>query len=353
MDVDLGFRPESASAMKVVYDDGGKGGEQRAIVMQEMLRVVSAIPGVRGAGIADMLPLGRNRSWGFAAKDRVYKPNEPTGAIVRIVTPGYLPAMGMGLTSGRDFSWQDASIKPCAVIINEAAARRHWPDQDALGRIARAGGPECRVIGIVADVKQHSVEGELDSEMYLPVWQGDPEGSELVVRSNLPPTALAGPILKALRELNPTQPAERLRPVREIVDRAVSPRRFFVLLVSSFAALGLVLACIGIFGVISYSVTRRTQEIGIRMALGASGGAVQMQVVASAMKLSLVGILIGAVASVVATRWIASMLFATKPTDAATFAAIAAMLAVVALIAAYVPARRASRIEPLTALRVN
>jgi ABC-type antimicrobial peptide transport system permease subunit len=189
--------------------------------------------------------------------------------------------------------------------------------------------------------------------MYLPVTQADPEGAELVVRAKLPPEGLAATIMSTLRSLNPSQPASELRPLQQIVDVSVSPRRFFVLLVASFALLGLLIASLGIYGVISYSVTRQTQEIGIRMALGATAPQVQIGVMARALRLTFAGVAVGTAGALGAARWIASLLFGTRPTDPATFAGIIVLLAAVAVVAGYIPARRASRIEPMIALRGN
>ncbi|HTV13538.1 MAG TPA: FtsX-like permease family protein, partial [Acidobacteriaceae bacterium] len=170
-------------------------------------------------------------------------------------------------------------------------------------------------------------------------------------RSKVPPATLASSVLRALRELNPNQPAAEFRPIRTIVDRAVSPRRFFVLLVGVFAALGLTLAALGIYGVIAYGVTQQTQEIGIRIALGASRARVQMRVLGKTLALVGMGLIVGSLASLAMGRLIASMLFGTQPTDATTYAAMAALLVVVALVAGYLPAWRASRINPMVALR--
>lgn len=172
-----------------------------------------------------------------------------------------------------------------------------------------------------------------------------------MVRTKLPPEALASSVMKSLRSLNPAQPAAELRPLQQIVDQSVSPRRFFVLLVASFAVLGLILASLGIYGVISYSVMRRTQEIRIRMALGATAPQVQFAVIGKALRLAIVGIAFGTIGSFAVAKWIASLLFGTRPTDPATFAGIVLLLGVVSLIAGYIPARRASHIDPMVALR--
>ena len=353
MDMDMGFRPAQASTIGIDYDQSGDGAH-RASVTREILRNIAAIPGIQSAGIVDMLPLGRNRSWGLQAKDRVYRKDESVAAFVRIVTPGYLPAMGMRLKSGRDFDWRDSTGEP-VVIVNETAARRHWPGQDPVGRIALANGDsgykDARVIGVIADVREATLESGIDPEMYLPVWQGGPEGAELVVRSTLPPEALAGPIMRALRSLNPGQPATVLQPLERIVDSSASPRRFFALLVGSFAGLGLILAALGVYGVIAYSVARQTQEIGIRMALGAPALRVQREVIGGALRLAFIGIACGIVAAIAVARAIESLLYGTRPGDPGTFAGIVALLAVVAFVAGYIPARRASRVDPAIALR--
>ena len=352
LDVDLGFQPSRAAVIKVDYDDAGNR-ERRGAVLQEMLRNIGSIPGVESAGIADMLPLGRNRSWGLAAKGKVYPREEILAALVRIVTPGYLDAMGMRLKEGHDFTWLHTPNSERVVILNQAAARRFWPDENPVGRLALVNGRDTRVIGVISDVREHSLETSAGPEMYLPTTQADPEGAELVVRTKLPPQALASSVMKALRSLNPSQPAAEFRPLQQIVARSVSPRRFLVLLVSSFAALGLILASLGIFGVISYSVTRQTQEIGIRISLGATARRVQIGVIARALRLTFVGMALGIVGSLAAAKWIESLLFGTRPTDLETLASVVLLLGAVASVAAYVPARRASRIDPIIALRTT
>lgn len=190
--------------------------------------------------------------------------------------------------------------------------------------------------------------------MYLPATkQFGPEGTNLVVRSKLPPTALASSVMATLRQINPGQPATEFKPVQVLVDRATSPRRFFVLLIGTFACLGLILASLGIYGVISYSVTRQKQGIGIRMALGATPTQVQLEVIRKTLRLALIGITLGIVASFLVARLIASLLFQTAPTDPLTFLGMMVLLGVVALLAGYLPARRASQIDPMAALRTD
>ena len=357
LDIDLGFQPEHAASIKVDYDDSAPTEEasvaKRSVIFQQILERVKALPGVEAAGMADFLPLGQNRAWGTPTpKGKTFAPGSLPGPLVYVITPGFVEAMGMRL-HGRDFTWSDDLKSERVVLINASAARVYWPGEDAVGKFLTNGKQDLRVVGVVDDIHADSVEGQPGWQIYYPATQDGPEGAQLVVRTALPPASLAGGVLHALRELNPKQPAAEFRPIRTIVDRAVSPRRFFVLLVTVFAEFGLLLATLGIYGVISYSVTQQTQEIGIRMALGATQGHVLRGVLQKTMILAITGIVLGTVASVVVGRWIAALLFGTKPTDPVTFAAMIAVMIVVALIAGYIPARRAARINPMVALRGN
>jgi predicted permease len=353
LDVDLGFEPSRAAAISVDSDDGGNAAKQAAI-WQEVVRRTSAIPGVEVAGISDNLPMSRNRSWGIAAKGEQKAAAEFVPVFVYIVSPGYLKAMGMRLLEGRDIRWEDLADNRNVVMINETVARRLWPGQDPIGRIALAGGAEAQVIAVIADVRESSAEDNSGAQMYLPATkQFGPAGVNLVVRSKLSHTSLALSVMKTLRQINPGQPATEFKPIQALVDHATSPRRFFVLLVGIFAGLGLLLASLGIYGVISYSVTRQTQEIGIRMALGATEARVQRDVIWKTLRLALVGIAVGTFASVVVAHLIASLLFQTAQTDPTTFVAMVILLGAVGLLAGYLPARRASKIQPMIALRTN
>src|SRR6516164_1152739 len=354
LDVDLGFEPSRAAAISVDYDSGGSAAKQAAI-WQEVVERASMLPGVEVAGISDNLPMSRNRGWGIAAKGEEQRPNSGfIGIFVYIVSPGYLKAMGMRLLEGRDISWEDLSNNRSVVIINENVARKLWPGKDPVGRTALIGGTEAQVIGVIADVRESGAENNAGAQAYLPATkQFGPEGAYLVVRSKLPPAPLATSLMSTLRQINPAQPATEFKPIQGLVDRATSPRRFFVLLVGTFACLGLLLASLGIYGVISYSVTRQTQEIGIRMALGATETRVQLEVIWKTLRLALIGIAVGVIASLAVARLIASLLFRTASTDPLTFVGMVVLLGAVALLAGYLPARRASTIDPMVALRTN
>jgi predicted permease len=355
LDVDLGFQPDQAASINVNYDDSAPTGEEsqikRGVICSQILDRIQALPGVEAAGMADYLPLGPNRSWDTPVpRGKTYAPGEVPEPLVYVVTPGFFRAMGMRLR-GRDFSWADGPRSGKVVVINASSAQFYWPGEDGVGKILMRGDEEDRVIGIVDDVHEEHVEGGSGSQIYYPVTQQGPSSAQMVVRTSLPPSALAGAVLRTLREMNPKQPAAEFRPIRAIVDRAVSPRRFFMLLVSSFAALGLILAALGIYGVISYSVTRQTQEFGIRMALGAEASNVYSLVLKFGLKLALLGVFIGGALAIGLARVISGFLFDVQPTDPATYAAVAAALTAVALIACFMPARRATRVDPIVALR--
>ena len=355
LDLDLGFEPSHAAAMATDLPPASDKAQliQRATILNAEIDRVAALPGVESVGIADMLPLDRNRQWGLESDGRPHAKNADTGALVYLVTPGYLHAMGMRLVAGRDFSWHDTPDTQHVLIINQAAARREWPGEDPIGKLAHATGKNSdQVIGVIADVRESTLEQNSSPEIYVPMTQNsDVEGATLIVRSRIAPEALSTSVLTTLRALNPSQPATEFRPLRTLVDHAVSPRRFFVLLVTVFAGLGVLLAALGIYGVISYSVTQRTQEIGVRMALGATTTRVQRDILLGTLRLALIGIAAGTFASFAAARLIASLLFATSPWDMAAYLVTILALVSVALLSGYLPARRAARIQPMDALR--
>jgi predicted permease len=370
LDIDLGFQPERAYAIKVdlpgsAFDANGETPQARLAVthlrtefFQQVIARVSQIPGVEAAGISDYLPLGQNRAWGTPWPKGIKPPDSPpAGPLVYVVTPGYLRAMGTSLR-GRDFSWDDGPMTQNIVIVSQAYAHflatiAHWPKGDAVGHTIASGNQDLNIIGVAADVHEETTEDDTGWQIYYPETQAGPIGAQLVLRSTLPASASANAVLQVLRTLNPNQSASEFRPLQTFVDHANSPRRFFMFLVVAFAALGLLLAALGIYGVISYTVTRQTQEIGIRMALGATTGRVQRQVLAATLRLAVIGILLGATASLAVARLIAALLFATSPWDLATYLGMAAALLAIAAISGYLPARRASHVDPMVALRAN
>jgi predicted lysophospholipase L1 biosynthesis ABC-type transport system permease subunit len=238
-------------------------------------------------------------------------------------------------------------------LINQTLARTLWPGQDAVGQMISEGKGR-RVVGVVADVRHRALEETAGCEMYFPIRQrGDYNAIDLVVRTSLPPAQLAGTIREALRPVEPSLAFNEFRTLQQLVDKAASPRRFVVLLLSGFSIFALVLAALGIYALISYSVNQRTQEFGIRMALGAGARELQSSVLFQTLRLAALGVLVGVPASWLMARTLGGLLFGVTAADPLTFAAMMALLGAVATIAGYLPARRASRINPMIALRGN
>jgi predicted permease len=272
---------------------------------------------------------------------------------VRVVSDGYFGAMGIPLRAGRDFTERDALDTDLVIIVNETLARTLWPGQNALGQIMRADR-ERRVVGVVGDVRHLALESGSGNEFYLPVRQtGDRPSMDLVVRTTQPVATLASTVRAVLKPIQPDLPGNDFRTLQTLVDKAVSPRRFTVLLLAGFAAFALVLASLGIYGVISYSVGQRAQEIGIRMALGASAGQLQRKIVLQTLGLAGIGMAIGGTGAWLLARAMSTLLYGVKAADPATFVGMAAVLTAVAAVAGYLPARRASRMDPMLALRAD
>jgi len=353
LEVNLGFRPERAATLRVDPDASYKTQAQQNAYFDEVLRRIRELPGIEAAGLTDALPLGRNRTWGAPAKGQTYPKGKFPSAFVRVVSDGYPKAMGIPLIAGRDISERDTPATEPVIVINETMARTLWPGQSAVGQIMRACG-ERRVVGVVGDVRHLALEQGSGMEMYLPMRQcNDIASVDLVVRTSLEPAELAASVRAALKPIAPNLPGKDFRTLQQLVDKAVSPRRFVVLLLGGFAAFALLLASLGIYGVVSYGVNQRTQEIGIRMALGASASRLQARIIAQTLGLAAAGMLIGAVASWALARALGGLLYGVTATDPVTFLGMPVVLAAVAAIAGYLPARRASRIDPSIALRAS
>jgi predicted permease len=354
LDVNLGFRPERAAALRIDPNSSYKTQEQRNTYFTDALHRVMDAPGIEGAGLSDCLPLGHNRSWGIAAKGVQYTPQNYLEGFPRIISDGYFRAMGVPLRAGRDFTERDTQGSLPVIIINESLAHNLWPGENPIGKIVQADRPEREVVGVVGDVRHMALEEGSGNEFYIPIRQTQDYGSvDLVVRTSLPTPELASRLREALRPIEPNLPTANLRTLQTLVDRAASPRKFVVILLGGFAGFALVLASLGIYAVISYSVSQRTQEIGIRMALGASAQILQKSILLQTLGLAGIGILIGVIASWALARTLSGLLFGVTSSDPVTFAAMLVILTGVAALAGYLPARRASRIDPMHALRMS
>jgi putative ABC transport system permease protein len=351
LEVDLGFRPEQAAAWRIETGERFQNNAQRVAFFNELIRAVAAVPGVESVGLTDTLPLGRNRSWSVRAKGETYPEGQVPIVFPRIVDHGYLKTMRIPLRAGRDFMAHDTAESERVLIVNETMARRLWPGREAVGQIAMLGDREWRVAGVVGNVRHSALEQEAGLEMYLPITQSGSGSVELVVRTKLPTETLVPSVRAALNQVDPKLPTSEFQTLGQLVDQATSPKRLVTLLLGSFSLLALILAALGIYGVISYAVTQRTHELGIRVALGADAHDVLKLVIGQGMRPVLIGLAMGMVGALTVTRLLTSLLFGVSPSDPHTLTGVTLLLLVVALLACYLPARRAAQVDPLIALR--
>jgi predicted permease len=268
------------------------------------------------------------------------------------VTPGYFATMGMALLRGRDVSWRDDSTVK-ATVISRAMAERIWPGQDPVGRHFSFGPGQRLVVGVVADVRTTRLEEEAEPAMYFPITELTSNDVTIVARGTLTPDVMTRRIRDAVRTVDPSQAVYNARSMDAVVAQSIRRARFTVLLVGAFALSALLLGAIGIYGVMSYLVGQRTQEMGIRLALGATVSAVIGLVVGRAAKLAVIGVVAGLIAALFATRWLGALLYDVSPTDPVTFLAVPLLFVMVAMLASYAPARRATRIDPVRALKAE
>jgi putative ABC transport system permease protein len=354
--VSPGFNPSNALAVAVSLP--GKKypeGDQQAAFFTQLVEKVAALPTVQAVGVTQSLPIQSDYVLGFNIQGR---PPDPPGEDVSTnyyaVSPDYFKAMGIPLLRGRLFTELDRKDAPRVAVINETMAKKFFPDEDPIGKhINVTNGPERfrEIVGIVSDVKQYGLDQPTTAQTYEPYLQTPFSGMTLIVRTEGNPTNLSAAIRDQVLAVDKDQPVSRIRPLDQIVSDSVSKQRFSMTLLGVFAVLALILAAVGLYGVMSYAVTQRTHEIGIRMALGASAGDVLRLVVGQGMMLALIGIGIGLIASFGLTRVMASLLFGVSATDPMTFIAISVVLAGVTLVACAVPARRALKVDPMIALR--
>jgi putative ABC transport system permease protein len=360
--LDIGVNPENVLTLRTQLPRGKyKELPKRDAFYQQVLERVRALPGVVGAGYTTAAPLTwKGGTTSFAIEGREPKPGQDANN--RQVSAGYTETMGMKLRQGRFFDEHDNAQSQPVVIINETMARQYWPGENAVGKRLHIGlgpaeseRPLVTVVGVVGDVKEMGLEAPAKAEMFFP-YQQLPSilwnmPRDLTVRTTGDPLSVAPAVRQAVWSVDPTQPVSNVRTMEEILAEEVAQRRIGMTLLAAFAALALLLASLGIYGVLSYAVTQRTQEIGIRLALGAGRKEVLRLVLTDGMRLAGAGLAIGLGVSFALTRLMTSLLFGVSATDPRTLAGVTLLLTAVALLACYVPARRATKVDPMIALR--
>ncbi len=346
--VDPGYNSGNLLTMTIPLSFAGYSPAQKKIFYQDLLTRINSLPGVKGAAIENHRP----RKGTVGGRAPAPDPKNISIPEHKIVSADYFRAMGMRLRAGRSFTEQDTENAPPVVVINETLARRDFPGEDPVGKRRGNRQADPAIIGIVADVKRYGLETEARPEIYSPILQNADVGEiSLVIRTAGDPLKLANAARRQAREINANLPVMDVMSMEQRLAESVAPRRFQTLLFGLFAALALIIATVGIYGVISYAVSQRTHEIGVRMALGAQAGDVLRMVIWRGMRLALLGVALGLAAGLALTRVMKNLLFEVSATDPGIFAIIALLLVSVALIASYIPARRATKVDPLQSLR--
>jgi putative ABC transport system permease protein len=359
--LDPGFRAGNLLTMSVVlpqqkYPDHAR----RSAFFSELTSRVEALPGVRSAAVINWIPLIlQGDTLGISVEGQPDPgPGRRPDMVTRVVSPKYFSTMGIPLLQGRQFDErQDRADSAPVAVVSETTARRLWPGQDPLGKRVKPGGPDSpspwmEVVGVVKDVRQFELTAEPRLQMYLPYVQFQSfVPRQLVIKTDGEPSGLAAAVRRTVWEVDKDQPVSDIRTMEDVFSTSIARQRFSTLLLGVFAAVALVLAAVGIYGVMSYSVAQRAREIGIRIALGAQTGNVLRLMVSQGLKLASAGVLLGLAGSLLLTKLMSSMLFGVSATDPATLVTISLVLVVVALLASYIPARRAARTNPLDALR--
>ena len=353
-----GFNSDKVLTMSVVLPvQKYKAEPQRAAFYNDLIQRAKTYPGVESAAVVNYLPLGQgNSSDSYLVEGEPEpQPGHENEGRYRVASPDYFRTMGVSIIRGRAFTDQDKAGATPVVIVNETLARRHWPGQDPIGRRIRFYGPLDKapwmeVVGVIADVK-HDLTIPVEPEYYLPHAQDSWNGMILVAKTSVDPGSLSDALRQQVWAIDKDQPVFDVRTMEEVKSASVVLYSFSSVMLGIFAAVAMVLAAIGIYGVMAFAVTQRTQEIGIRMALGARTADVLKLVVKHGMKLALLGIMIGLAGSWALTRFIAKLLVGVQPTDLLTFSLVSLCLLLAAFIACYLPARRATKVDPLVALR--
>jgi predicted permease len=318
-----------------------------------VLARVREVPGVVAAGGSKTLPLhGQGEPYGFALPERPDETITPAGGAF-IVTPGYFEALGIPLLRGRDYRTDERRDGPVGLIVNAALARQLWGTADAAGRRVMFGETPAEVLGVVGDVRTAGLGQPAEPAMYVGAHMAPRSTLKVFVRTQGDPARLAGAVSRAIHEVEPDLPISDLAPLERIVSRTLVRPRVFATLLAIFSALALVLTMVGLYGVVSFAVAQRTREIAVRVALGASRGSVLAMVLGRVARLSGLGLALGLVAALALARVLAGQLYGVGARDPATFAGVAAALALSALLAGWVPARRAVRVPPASSLRAE
>jgi predicted permease len=360
-DVDTGFRPEGVLTMRISLPSEKYAKiEQNRAFFRELLAQIRQLPGVDAAGGATGLPLSATGWSGTTTVDsQAVQPQDASPeADQRPVFPGYFEALAIPLVRGRYFEQRDNETAAPVAIIDETMANTYWPKEDPIGKRIKQGGrqssqPWRTIVGVVRHVRYRTLESPSRVEFYWPYDQTSfPLGSmSLAIHTSSDPRSLAGVVQRQVQALDPDQPAYRIRTMGELMSESMARRRLSMFLLAIFAGVALALAAVGIYGIMSYSVAQRAHEVGIRMALGAGSMDVVRMVLGQSLGLTLAGILVGLLGSLALTNFLSSLLFNIKATDATTFLLVALILAVVALVASFVPAYRATTVDPVNALR--
>jgi putative ABC transport system permease protein len=355
---DPGFNPDNVLTMNLILPSTKyKDEQQTGAFYTGLVQRVRAEPGVQSAGAVNFLPLGGSNASDSYLVEGEAEPapgNENMGRY-RVCTPDYFSTMQIPVLKGRAFTEQDKTGAPPVVIVNETLARKHWPGQDATGKRIRLqapieNAPWMEVVGVIKDVR-HELTAEVAPEYYLPYAQDVWRSMVIVARTTVDPASLAGSIRQDVWAIDKDQPVADVRTMQEVRSLSVGLQQFNSVMIGVFAVVALVLASIGIYGVMAFAVTQRTQEIGIRMALGARKTDVLMMVVFNGMRLAVLGLAIGLVASWALTRFVSNLLYGVEPTDPLTFGVVSVCLLAAAFLACCLPARRATKVDPLEALR--
>jgi putative ABC transport system permease protein len=353
LDVDPGYRAENLLTARISLPPRYRDNSQRVEFYERLLQRLAALPGVAAVGATSHLPLtGYNMGSTLRVEGRSPLEEERRASVpVARVNPDYFRTMGIGLRAGRLFNDGDTQGAPSVALLSETLARRLFPNEDPLGKRLSLAGSSTTVIGVVSDIRYTGLDGEIEQAVYLSYRQLPRSGMALILHSAVEPSSLAPPLRGAVREIDPGLAVNEVMTMNERLSNSVAARRFHLMLLGGFAALALLLAGIGVYGVISYVTTQRMHEVGIRMALGAQSADVSRLFIRQGMALVSLGVGLGLLGAFALTRVMSSLLFGVGATDPLTFACVALLLSSIALVACYLPARRAARIDPLVALR--